>query len=62
VQLSVLSIGDWAIEEGNKDRLTVLDDVKGQTVVIDFGSSAAKFDEYWPEAEKVVESLQWKGS
>jgi hypothetical protein len=27
VQLSQLSIGDWAIEEGNKDRLTVLDDV-----------------------------------
>jgi hypothetical protein len=62
VQLSVLSIGDWAIEEGNKDRLTVLDDVKGETVVIDFGSPAAKFDEYWPEAEEVVQSVQWKGS
>ena len=62
VQLSVLSIGDWAIEEGNKDRLTVLEDVKGQTVIIDFGSPAAKFDEYWPEAEKVVQSVKWKGS
>jgi hypothetical protein len=61
VQLSVLCCGDWAIEEGNKDRLTVLEDVKGQTVIIDFGSPAAKFDEYWPEAEKVVESVQWKG-
>ena len=62
VQLSVVSFGDWDIEEGNKDRLTVLDDVKGQTVIIDFGSPAAKFDEYWPQAEKVVESVQWKGS
>src|SRR5215211_725295 len=62
VQLAFLSIGNWAIEEGNKDRLTVLEDVKGQTVIIDFGSPAAKFDEYWPEAEKVVESVQWKGS
>jgi hypothetical protein len=62
VQLSFLSIGNWAIEEGNKDRLTVLDDVKGQTVIIDFGSPAAKFDEYWPQAEKVVQSVQWKGS
>ena len=62
VQLSQLSIGDWAIEEGNKDRLTILEDVKGQTVIIDFGSPAAKFDEYWPEAEKVVESVKWKGS
>jgi hypothetical protein len=62
VQLSVLCCGDWAIEEGNKDRLTVLEDVKGQTVIIDFGSPAAKFDEYWPEAEKVVESVKWEGS
>jgi hypothetical protein len=62
VQLSFLSIGNWAIEEGNKDRLTVLDDVKGQTVIIDFGSPAAKFDEYWPQAEKVVQSVKWKGS
>jgi hypothetical protein len=63
VQLTVGSVGeDWAVEEGNKDRLTVLEDVKGQTVVIDFGSPAAKFDEYWPEAEKVVESVKWEGS
>jgi hypothetical protein len=35
--------------------------VKGKTVIIDFGSPAAEFDEYWPEAEKVVQSVQWKG-
>jgi hypothetical protein len=62
MQLSVLSIGDWAVEEANKDRLTVLEDAKGQTVIIDFGSPAAKFDEYWPEAEKVVESVKWRGT
>jgi hypothetical protein len=63
VQLTVGSVGeDWAVEEGNKDRVTVLEVAKGQTVIIDFGSPAAKFDEYWPEAEKVVQSVQWKGS
>jgi hypothetical protein len=62
VQLSVLNAGDWAVEEGNKDRVTVLEDVKGETVIVDFGSPAAKFDEYWPEAEKVVESVKWKGT
>src|SRR5215207_10759920 len=62
VQLSQFNFGDWAVEEAYKDRLTVLEDVKGQTVIIDFGSPAAEFDEYWPEAEKVVESVQWKGS
>jgi hypothetical protein len=62
VQLTVGSLGeDWAVEEGNKDRVTVLEDVKGKTVIIDFGSPAAEFDEYWPEAEKVVQSVQWKG-
>jgi hypothetical protein len=63
VQLTVGSVGeDWAVEEGYKDRVTVLEDVKGETVIIDFGSPAAEFDEYWPEAEKVVESVKWKGS
>jgi hypothetical protein len=63
VQLTVGSVGeDWAVEEGNKDRVTVLEDAKGETVIIDFGSPAAKFDEYWPEAERVVESVKWKGS
>jgi hypothetical protein len=63
VQLTVGSFGEeWAVEEGNKDRVTVLEDVKGKTVIIDFGSPAAKFDEYWPEAEKVVQRVKWKGS
>jgi hypothetical protein len=63
VQLTVGSVGEeWAVEEGNKDRVTVLEDAKGETVIIDFGSPAAKFDEYWPEAEKVVESVKWKGA
>jgi hypothetical protein len=62
VQLSQFNFGDWAVEEAYKYRLTILEDVKGQTVIIDFGSSAAEFDEYWPQAEKVVQSVQWKGS
>jgi hypothetical protein len=63
VQLSVFSDGDdWDIKEGNKDRLTVLEDVKGETVVIDFSSPAAKFDESWPEAEKVLGTVEWRGT
>lgn len=63
VQLSVFSDGDdWDIEEGNKDRLTILEDVKGETVIIDFSSPAAKFDESWSEAEKVLKTVEWKGT
>ncbi len=62
VQLSVFSDGDdWAVEEGNKNRLTVLEGVKGETVVIDFSSPAANFDESWPEAEKVIKTVEWRG-
>ena len=63
VQLSVFSDGDvWAVGEGNKVRLTVLEDVKGETVVIDFSSPAAWFDESWPEAEKVLGTVEWGGT
>jgi hypothetical protein len=62
VQLSQFNFGDWAVEEGSKYRLTILEDVKGQTVIIDFSSLAAKFDESWPEAEKVLETVEWEGA
>jgi hypothetical protein len=62
VQLSQFNFGDWAAEEAYKYRLTVLEDVKGRTVIIHFGSPAAKFDEYWPEAEKVLKTVEWKGT
>jgi hypothetical protein len=63
VQLFRLSDGDdWAVEPGNKERFTVLEDVKGETVAIDFGSPAAGFDEFLPNAEKVVESVKWEGN
>jgi hypothetical protein len=63
VQLSVFTDGDdWAVEEGNKNRLTILEDVKGETVVIDFSSPAAWFDESWPEAEKVIKTVEWRGA
>ena len=50
--------------EGVKERVIVLEDVKGETVTIDFGggSGDAKFDEYAPEGQKLVESIKWTGS
>jgi hypothetical protein len=40
----------------------ILEDVQGETVTIDFGSPAAEFDEFAPKAEKVIDSVEWKGS
>ena len=51
--------------EGSKRRVTVLEDVKGETVTIDFGSRSTEandFHDFLPEAQKVVESVKWGGS
>jgi hypothetical protein len=55
--------GDWiAFAEGYKERVVVLEDVKGETVIIDFGSRATEFDELAPEAQKVIDSVEWEGA
>ena len=52
-----------AWEEGVKERVIVLEDVKGETVVIDFGAPPGKkFDEFTAESQKVVNSVKWTGS
>ena len=43
-------------------RVFVLEDVKGETVVIWFASTADKFDKFAPEAQKVVDSVKWADS
>ena len=45
-----------------KVRLTVLEDVKGETVTIGFVSPAAEFDVFALEAQRVLDSVKWRGS
>jgi class 3 adenylate cyclase/tRNA A-37 threonylcarbamoyl transferase component Bud32 len=47
--------------EGEKCHAIVLD-VKGETVYIDYGAPAVNFDKVAPEAQKVLESVKWKGA
>jgi len=52
-----------AQEDGDKVRIIVLEDVKGDMVSFDIGvSEASEFDEFMPEAQKVVDSVKWGGS
>jgi hypothetical protein len=51
-----------AFREADKSRLIVLEDVKGETVTVGFSSPATEFDEFAPEAQKVVDSVKWIGS
>ncbi len=47
-------------EEG-KARVIVLEDARGETVVTGFAIRAAEFDEHAPEAQKVLDTLEWRG-
>jgi hypothetical protein len=48
--------------KGTKVRLIVLEDMKGETVTMGFGSPAAEFDEHAPEAQEVIDTVEWRGS
>ena len=63
VDLFRLSTG-WPIflVVGEKVRVIVLEDVEGETVTIGFVSPASEFGELAPEAQKVLDSVEWRGS
>ena len=46
--------GPILLVEGDKVRVIVLEDVEGETVTIGFVSPASEFDEFAPEAQKVL--------
>ena len=54
--------GPILLVEGEKAGVIVLEDVEGETVLIGFGSPASEFGEHAPEAQKVLESVEWRGS
>ena len=47
--------------EDAKERVTFLD-VEGETVTISISSPAIVFDDFVPEAQKVLDSVEWRGS
>ncbi len=48
--------------ESHKRRVVVMEDVQDDTVTIAFSSDADKFDEFAPEAKKVLDTVKWGGS
>jgi hypothetical protein len=51
-----------AAGKGFKYRAIVLENVKGETVTIGIGSKASEFDEFAPEAQKVLDTVKWADS
>jgi len=64
VDIAPLSGGEQSVyfKEANKRRVIVLEDVKGDTLTIDYGGLATDFHKVSPEAQKVVRSVRWGGS
>ena len=46
--------------EEDKARVIVLEDVRGETVITGFAIRAAEFDEHAPEAQKVLDTVEWR--
>jgi hypothetical protein len=62
VDLFRLSTGEPIfLVEGEKAGVIVLEDVEGETVTIGFVSPASEFGEHAPEAQKVIDTVKWRG-
>jgi hypothetical protein len=57
-----LSRGEWYAAEGDKSRFIVLEDVRGETVTIVVEARAVDFEEVLPKAQKVLDTVKWRGS
>ncbi len=65
VDMAVLTSGTGLIAwvEEIKERVIVLEDAKGETVIIDFGAPPGKkFDEFTSESQKMLDTAKWGGS
>jgi hypothetical protein len=62
VDLFRLSTGEAIFQaEGYPVRVIVLEDLEGETVTIGFFSPASEFEEFVPEAQKVIDTVKWRG-
>src|SRR5829696_5854810 len=64
--LDIFNLSDTGIggyfKEVNKRKVIVLEDVKGDTVVIWYAAPPDEFDEFATEAQKVLDTVKWSGS
>jgi hypothetical protein len=60
VALWPLPYGAWCVAEGTVDRIVILEDVGGKTVLIDIGATAGTVEEFIPRAQKVLDTVEWE--
>jgi hypothetical protein len=52
----------WVVYEKEKVRFIVLEDVGGERVTIAVEAPAVDFEGFLPKAQKVIDTVQWRGS
>ena len=52
---------DWVVFEKEKLRFIVLGNVEGEGVIIALEAPAGDFEEFLPKAQKVLDTVEWKG-
>ena len=52
----------WCADEGFTDRYIVLEDIEGETVLIDVWSGSETFEKVLPEAREVLSTVEWEGA
>jgi hypothetical protein len=52
----------YDLAPGEKARFVVLEDVKDEEVTIALTAPTVKFDEFVPEAQKMLKTVEWKGA
>jgi hypothetical protein len=50
----------WVVYEKEKVRFTVLEDVGGQRVTVAAEAIVADFEEFWPKAQEVIDTVEWE--
>jgi Pentapeptide repeats (8 copies) len=58
---AVYGIGGSAAYEGFKYRFVIVDVSEGETVIIQVSAPTRTFEEFLPKAQKVLDSVEWKG-
>ncbi len=52
----------WCADEGFTTRTIVLESIEGETVIIDAWSSSGTFEKALPDAQKVLDTIEWEGA
>ncbi len=50
------------VTEKGKDRFAVLEDARGEMVIIIVSAPVVGFDEFFPKAQRVLDSVEWEGA